>query len=148
TTPLAIGPNSLVVDQTNGRLLVAVWEGGAAPRSIIAIDGLPRLFDLYQSYEPAASSWSFTVPRHPEGLLAADYFDTYYGDLGTVGDWSQAQPLQCAYPATPPSVGDYLEVPDPLPNPDPGHGRYYVTAVHHGGETRYGRKSTGGVLSG
>jgi len=84
----------------------------------------------------------------PEGFPAADYFDTYYGDLATVGDWSQAQPLQCGYPATVPSVGDYLEVADPLPNPEPGHGRYYVTAVTHQGQRRYGRKSSGGVLSG
>ncbi len=84
----------------------------------------------------------------PEGLPVADYFDTYYGDLATVGDWSQAQPLQCGFPSTPPSVGDYLAVADPLPDPAPGHGRYYVTAVTHQGQRRYGRKATNGVLSG
>ena len=50
----------------------------------------------------------------PEGLQYADYFDTYRGDLATVGGWSQAQPSQCGYPATPPSVGDYLTVEDTL----------------------------------
>ncbi len=63
-------------------------------------------------------------------------------------DWSQAQPLQCGYPATPPSVGDYLTVADPLPDPAQGTGRYYVTAVTHQGQRRYGRKATNGVLSG
>lgn len=51
-------------------------------------------------------------------------------------------------PAAPPSVGDYLAVADPLPTPAPGHGRYYVTAVSYQGQRRYGRKSSGGVLSG
>ena len=78
---------------------------------------------------------------------AAGYFDTYYGDLATVGDWSQAQPLQCGYPASPPSVGDYLTVTDPLPTPSPGHGRYYVTAVTYQGERRYGRKRDSGILA-
>ena len=50
--------------------------------------------------------------------------------------------------ASPPSVGDYLTVADPLPAPSPGHGRYYVTAVNYQGQTRYGRKASGGVLSG
>ena len=70
------------------------------------------------------------------------------GDLVTVGDWSEAQSLQCDFPATPPSVGDYLTVADPLPDPPIGSGRYYVTAVTYQGQTRYGRKSMGGVLSG
>jgi len=56
--------------------------------------------------------------------------------------------LQCGYPASPPSVGDYLTVADPLPTPSPGQGRYYVTAVTYLGERRYGRKRSGGVLSG
>ena len=82
----------------------------------------------------------------PEGFEDADWFDTYYGDLATVGDWSQVQPLQCGYPASSPSVGDYLEVADTLPTPSPGQGYYYVTAVMFQGETRYGRKASGGQL--
>ena len=62
--------------------------------------------------------------------------------------WSQAKPLQCGYPATAPSVGDYLTVADTLPALEPGQGRYFVTAVSHLGETRYGRKSSSGVLTG
>jgi hypothetical protein len=54
--------------------------------------------------------------------------------------------LQCSYPTTPPAVGDYLEVADTTPAP--GQGVYYVTAVTHQGQTRYGRKASGGVLSG
>jgi hypothetical protein len=84
----------------------------------------------------------------PEGFQFADHFDSYYGNLATVDDWSQAQPLQCGYPAIAPSVGDYLTVADTLPELEPGQGRYFVTAVTHQGETRYGRKSSGGVLTG
>ena len=62
------------------------------------------------------------------------------------GDWSQAQPLLCGYPATAPSVGDYLTVEDTLPNPAPGQGYHYVTAVNHQGQRRYGRQANGGVL--
>ena len=46
------------------------------------------------------------------------------------------------------AVGDYLTVDDTLPELEPGQGRYFVTAVTHQGETRYGRKSSGGVLTG
>ena len=46
------------------------------------------------------------------------------------------------------SVGDFLTVPDPLPDPAPGQGRYYVTAVNYMGQRRYGRKAINGVLSG
>ena len=70
------------------------------------------------------------------------------GDLATVGDWSQAQPLQCGYPATTPSVGDYLTVDDALPTPVPGQGYYYVTPASYMGQRRYGRKSNGGILTG
>ncbi len=110
--------------------------------------GFPTTFEILQTYRPTANQISFRVPYMPEGFAAADWFDTYYGDLATVGDWSQAQPLECGYPATAPSVGDYLTVEDNLPVLEPGQGRYYVTAVNYQGQRRYGRKSTGGVLSG
>lgn len=84
----------------------------------------------------------------PEGFPAADYFDTYYGTLATVGDWSQLQPLRCNYPPTAPHLGDYLTVADPLPDPAPGTGRYYVTAAHYQGQVRFGRRARNNVLSG
>jgi hypothetical protein len=84
----------------------------------------------------------------PEGMNGVDYFDTYWGDLANVGDWSAAQGLECGYPSSAPSVGNYLEVRDTLPTPGPGQGYYYVTAVHYMGETRYGRKTVNGRLTG
>jgi hypothetical protein len=113
-----------------------------------AISGFATTFEILQTYTPKSDEVSFVVPYMPEGFQHADYFDTYYGDLSTVGDWSLAQPLQCGYPATNPSVGDYLTVDDPLPDPVPGTGRYYVTAVNYQGERRYGSKAAGGTLTG
>ena len=107
--------------------------------------GFATTFEILQTYEPTANEIGFRVPYMPEGFQYADSFDTYYGDLATVGDWSQAQSLQCDYPATAPNMGDYLTVPDPLPDPTPGEGRYYVTTVTHQGQTRYGRKNIGGL---
>ena len=115
---------------------------------ICEISGLPTLFEVMQSYEPAPGPLSFRVPYMPEGFQQANWFDTFWGDLATVGNWSQAQPLQCGYPATAPSVGDFLTVEDTLPTPAPGRGYYYVTAVNFQGQRRYGRQSNGGVLTG
>ena len=39
-------------------------------------------------------------------------------------------------------------VTDTLPTPAVGQGYYYVTAVNYQGQRRYGRQSTGGVLTG
>lgn len=115
---------------------------------IVEFSGFTTLFELQQTYDSTASGFAFRVPALPEGTGGADWFDTYYGDLATVGDWSQAHPLVCGYPATPPEPGDYLTVSDPLPDPGPGQGRYYITAVNYQGQRRFGRRSEGGVLNG
>ena len=139
-------------DATNGQLYLSLLGrsscGGDGGRWIAAITGFATLYEVLQTYTPSTNEISFRVPYMPDGMEAADWFDTYYGDLATVGDWSQAQGLECGYPPLPPSVGDYLTVQDPLPDPSPGTGRYYVTAVTHMGQRRYGRKDEGGQLSG
>jgi hypothetical protein len=106
------------------------------------------LFEIMQTYTPVTANLSIRVPYMPEGFQFADFFDTYYGDLETVGDWTQAQGLSCGYPTTAPNVGDYLSFEDTLPMPAPGRGYYYVTAVNYQGERRYGRKTIDGVLGG
>jgi len=148
------GAFDVLFDPTHGRLLLTMTSscGGsgcayATADWIASFEGFATTFDILHTYDPLGQQLGVRVPYMPEGLPAADYFDTYYGDLATVGDWSQAQPLQCGYPATAPSVGDYLTVADPLPDPAPGQGRYYVTAVTYQGEKRYGRRSRGGVLA-
>jgi len=141
---------SLKFDPINGRLLIPLrsYYGTESFFWVAAIDGFATTFDILQTFIPAADQISFRVPYMPEGFQYADWFDTYYGDLATAGDWSQARPLQCGYPAAPPDAGDFLAVEDTLPTPAPGSGYYYVTAVNYQGQTRYGRKSIGGILSG
>ncbi len=146
----------VVFDRHNGRLIAVLQSscsGGAScpyqtQAHVVAFGGFSPIFEILQTYAPTSGPISFRVPYMPEGFPAADWFNTYYGDLANVGDWNQAEPLQCAYPASMPSVGDYLAVPESLPNPSPGNGRYYVTSVNYQGQTRYGRKAIGGVLSG
>jgi hypothetical protein len=122
--------------------------GAGGGGAVLRIDGFARLFDIFQSYQPQAGPLSFRVPAMPDGLAGADHFDTYWGDLATVGEWSKAKGLQCSYPSTAPSVGDYFEVPDTIATPAPGQGVYYVTAATYQGVTRYGRKTSAGHLSG
>jgi len=149
----------LIFDEEGGALRVVMASYCAAVEppydcqyanghTLIRIEGFTTTVEVLQTYTPAANEIGFRVPYMPEGFQYADFFDTYWGDLDTVGDWSQAQPLQCGYPGSPPSTGDYLTVEDTLPPLELEQGRYYVTAVTHQGQTRYGRKSSGGVLTG
>jgi len=141
-------------DAANGRLLIWIVSesntaGGFidAKAWVASIEGFATTFEILQSFTPQPSL-GFSVPYMPEGMPAADHFDTYTGPLTKPIDFAQAQPLACDYPASPPAVGDYLTVADPLPDPAPGTGRYYVTAATYQGQTRYGRETTAGVLSG
>jgi hypothetical protein len=115
---------------------------------LYAIAGFATTFDVLQTYSPPPSELSFRVPYMPEGLGGADHFDTYWGPLTKPIDFTQAHPLQCGYPATPPHVGDYETVADTLPTPAPDSGYYYLTATTYQGQTRDGRKTSGGKLSG
>lgn len=143
-------------DPITGQLGIGFWNrnsGTGQPayalgQQKIALAGFTTLFDILQTFVSDSGQLTFRVPYMPEGLPAADHFDTYYGPLVKPIDFSQAHPLQCDYPGSPPAVGDYLAVADTVPTPAPGHGVYYVTAVTHQGQTRYGRKASGGVLSG
>jgi hypothetical protein len=146
----------VVFDPIGGTLLIPVISSspcGNTPNysdtyHTLRIRGFATLFDVLQTYTPPPSQLSFRVPYMPEGLGGVDHFDTYYGPLTKPIDFTQAHPLQCAYPATPPHVGDYETVSDTLPTPGPDSGYYYVTAATYQGQTRYGRKTTNGHLSG
>ena len=115
---------------------------------VAAIDGFPTMFDVLQSYTPTADSLGFRVPVMPEGLRSADHFDTYWGHVSDLPDFTLAQPMQCNYPASLPQAGDHLTVPDTSPLPSPGSVNYTVTAVTNGAQRRYGRKLINGVMSG
>jgi hypothetical protein len=157
TVDTPIIKNPIVLDPASGRVLVPVRSycrnaGGGCPAGggawLLAFNGFATTFDVLQTYTPPPTQLSFHVPYMPEGLGGADHFDTYWGPLTKPIDFTQAHPLQCAYPATPPHVGDYETVSDTLPTPGPDSGYYYVTATTYQGQTRYGRKTTGGKLSG
>lgn len=152
-------PPMLLFDPNNGRMLIPLQRDCASgggqpdrctyhhPPSMVAIGGFATSFEIMQTYMPVASL-AFRVPAHPEGLRAADHFDTYWGHVSDLPDFTRAKPVQCDYPKGPHSVGEYLTVPDTSPRPAPGHVNYVVTAVTYGAERRYGRQRIGGVLSG
>ena len=149
-------PAQSLFDASKGQLLFPSYSqsrgsdvGPLYPLAYLqyVIRGFATTFEVLQTFTPEPAL-GFRVPYMPEGLPAADHFDTYWGNLAHPIDFMQAQPLQCDYPSAPPQVGDYLTVSDTLPDPAPGTGRYYVTAATHQGATRYGRKRSNGQTSG
>ena len=143
-------------DSVRGWLLIPIQAYCLGPNcmygnsgySLVAITGFTPLFEILQTYTPTADALQFRVPAHPEGLRSADHFDTYWGHVSDLPDFTQALPMACRYPPTPPAVGDYLTIADSSPTPAAGSANYTVTAVTYGTQRRYGRKRVGGVLSG
>ena len=150
---------SIIFDPGAGRLyvpLVLVCRNGNPTNDcpnylsghwLVAIEGFTTTFDILQTYTPSPATLGFRVPTIPEGLHPVDRFDTYWGNVADLPNFTSAQPMQCSYPSIPPSAGDYLTVADTSPLPAPGHGNYIVTAVSHASQTRYGRKLIAGVMS-
>ena len=124
------------------------YPGIASGHSAAAIGGFTTLFEILQSYQPSTVHFAITVPYMPEGLRAADRFDTYWGWVTRPLDLSQAHTLQCAYPDHQPQVGEFLTFPDAAPTPSPGQAVYYLTSVTYQGQTRAGRQALDGRLSG
>ena len=146
----------LLFDLVNGRLLVGASSvscalaGGCSSdyRYILSFGGFTTLFDVVESFAPATSGLGQRIPQLPEGLRAADRFDTYWGNVTKPLDLAQAHPLQCAYPDHQPQVGEYLTYLDTAPTPEPGQAIYYLTSVTYQGQTRAGRKALDSRLSG
>ena len=114
----------------------------------LRIHGFTPLFEILQTYTPQPAQLAFRVPAHPEGLRAADHFDTYWGRVSELPDFTKATPMACNYPATPPPAGTRLTVADTSPTPAPGQANYVVTAVTYGAERRYGRQKLGSTMTG
>lgn len=112
----------------------------------IRVTGLPDLFSVASTYQPP-SSVSFRVPAVPFGLPAGSRMDVYTGALGTLPDLALSQPLLCDAAAGA-SPGQTVVVNDPLPDPAPGTGRYYLTTVTAGADRRAGRRYDGSGLVG
>jgi len=140
------------VDLANGWLYVVMYVYAPGNYNnfydLVRIKGLPPLADVIQSYKPQSSSFTYTVPRRPEGMLGVDHFDTFWGPLAQPFRFADAQPLQCGYPSLPPQPGDSLSVADTVPIPPVGEGVYYITAATYQGERRFGRQYTNGAFSG
>lgn len=146
-------------DDKNGRFLIPVqsryWrgrvdcpEGVNGGTSVLAISGFASTFEILQSYASTSGGLGYRVPYMPEGMNAADRFDSYWGNVTRPLDLAQAHPLQCAYHDHQPQVGEYLTFPDSAPTPAPGQAAYYMTSVTCQGETRAGRQALDGRLSG
>lgn len=141
-------------DATNGRIIIAMSESMRTTSpdqefdfhvALIQISGLPKLFDTLLTFAPGGQL-SAVVPAHPDGFRSADSIQVWTGDVRSMPDWSQAQPLMCSE-ATNPVPGQVVTVADTLPDPAAGHGRYYITASQHGGDRRLGRQYFGGAFS-
>ncbi|MCZ6670142.1 MAG: hypothetical protein O6947_03865, partial [Acidobacteria bacterium] len=152
---LGIGGGAIVFDEERGRLLFTLFSLGTGGPTVCfpclghwtaAINGLTTENEILQTYIPPIGPLSFSVPTRPEGFERADWFDTYYGPLTLPIDFTQAQPLQCGFPVGAPNPGDFLTVADTTPPLAPGQGWWFVTAVNHAGQTRYGRQNVGGVI--
>jgi hypothetical protein len=149
--------NARGFDPTTGRLYV--WFTSRSTNNcgpieypdrnwLATFNGFPTTFEILQTYTPSAGALQFRVPYMPEGFQSADSFSTYWGNLEDLPDFTQAHPMACNYPASPPAVGTYLTVADTSPTPSAGRGKYLVTSVKHSTQRRYGRQLIAGVLSG
>jgi hypothetical protein len=145
--------NPLIFDPVVGKLLLPLFQRfcdpcGSDSRWVLAISGFATLFEIVQTYAPQSNEVIFRVPTMPEGLSSADRFDTYWGRVASLPDFTTAHPMSCGYPASLPRVGDFLTVADTSPIPPLGQANYIVTAVTHGPERRYGRQLTGPTMTG
>lgn len=137
---------NLAVDVTSGRLYLVVRIGNPVDRlGIVAISGLPQMFDTLLTYIPGGQL-SALMPAHPDGFRSDDSVQVWTGDLRSMPDWSQAQPLTCEA-ATNPAPGQVITVADTLPDPPVGMGRYYITASVNGPDRRLGRQYVNSAFS-
>jgi hypothetical protein len=146
-------------DVTNGRILLGVRAtatteavgGGAQIISsdtigIVELSGFPKMFDTLLTFVPGQQALNIVTPAMPDGFRSADSLQVWTGDVRSMPDWSQAQPLACSA-ATSPTPGQVLTVPDALPDPAVGRGRYYLVASQSGPDRRLGRQYVNGTLS-
>ena len=148
---IGYGPESLFIDVTGGRILMTGHADRCSPSpctgviGVVEIRGLPTFFDTLLTFTPDGQTISLLTPAHPDGFRSADSLQLWTGNLHSLPDWSQAQPLSCA--ATAPIPGQVLAVADTLPTPSIGQGRYYVTASQRGIDRRLGRQLSSGTFS-
>jgi len=150
-------PEGIYFDSLNGKLVFFLrmkcrtGVGGVCypdEKHIVSFSGFAPLLEIVQSYDPNIASLEFAVPALPEGLPFANHFDSYWGTVDSLPDFTQSHPMSCSYPASAPVIGDFLTVADTSPTPPLGHANYIVVAVTHGTDRRYGRQLTGSTMTG
>jgi len=112
----------------------------------VVISGLPGMFDTLLTFIPSQPALNIQTPAMPDGFRSANSLQVWTGDVRSMPDWSQAQPLTCSA-ATNPTPGQIVTVPDTLPDPVVGYGRYYITASQSGANRRLGRQYVNGAFS-
>jgi hypothetical protein len=136
-------------DIVDGTITLGVYanydNNDGTQAGVIKISGLPRLFDTFLTYLPGGQLSAF-MPVHPDGFRSADSIQVWTGDVRSMPDWSQAQPLTCDA-ATNPAPGQVVTVADTLPDPALGHGRYYLITSVSGLDRRLGRQYVNGAFS-
>jgi len=139
-------------DVTLGRILLAMRYIRHTPQGqnddgvgIVEVSGFPKMFDTLLTFIPGGQLAAL-MPAHPDGFRSADSMQVWTGDVRSMPDWSQAQPLTCEA-ATNPAPGQIVTVADTLPDPALGAGRYYLTATQHAADRRLGRQYVNGAFS-
>ena len=112
----------------------------------VTIGGLPKLFDTLLTFIPGQQALNILTPAMPDGFRSADSLQVWTGNVRSMPDWSQAQPLACLA-AQNPVPGQVVSAPDSLPDPVVGEGRYYLVASQKGADRRLGRQYVNGAFS-
>lgn len=135
-------------DLLAGRMVMVARAVGSGDDlvGIVEIRGLPTLFDTLLTFIPGQQALNILTPAHPDGFHSADALQVWTGNVRSMPDWSQAQPLTCEASANP-APGQIVSVADTLPNPAVGEGRYYLVAIQSGPDRRLGRQYVNGAFS-
>lgn len=136
---------NLALDSTNGRLYLSVHASSNVHNGIVVISGLPQMFDTLLTFIPGGQLAAL-IPTHPDGFRNADSLQVWTGNVRSMPDWSQAQPLACTAAANP-TPGQLVSVEDSLPDPAIGEGRYYIAVSQSGPDRRLGRQYVNGAFS-
>jgi len=144
----------VAMDSVNGTLYVKVGRtnepgccyGGSPVPVYGKISGLANLMDVLLTFVPGGQALQVVTPTHPDGFRSADSFQVWTGSVRSMPDWSQAEPLTCEA-AVNPAPGQVVNVPDVLPDPAIGEGRYYLVASQSGADRRLGRQYVNGAFS-
>jgi hypothetical protein len=147
-----VRPLNMMIDAINGRMYLKVWsqmENTPGTFFVVQISGLTSLLDIVPTFQPSTDTISWTTPKHPEALPAADRFQVFAGEIADLPDFGQAVTLSCSVPQDRvPQPGEFLSILDSLPDPPAGQAFYVVVGVEHAGQRRFGRQNIGGVQTG